>query len=266
VIMLNISLALAVFASALAQVQSPHHTPGKMALDMNVECVSLLGENLYRTPAEGDALKKLEAALAEADKHAAAQPDNPAVHIARGQALAGLWRYHDAAQAYTRVIALATSDAEAFARRGNMFFLLRLFDQAKIDFEHATALAPQTAAHWIGVGMSDYLRGKYAEAEKAFAQAQQTAASDEEKTISGFWENLTQRRLGQPAAADAPMWPWMSDYAAGVDKLLAGDQPGALESLRQLADDSADWPMLPHIAAEAEIAAITGSKKMTSAR
>ncbi len=264
--MLNFSLVVAVVAAALAQTPSQQHIPSKIALDMNVECVSLLGENFYRTPAEGEALKKLEAALSDAQKHAEAQPDNPALHIALGQALGGLWRYHDAAQAYSKAIALDPGNAEAFARRGNVFILLRQFSQSANDYKHAVALAPESGQHQIGLGMALYLDRKFAEADEVFARALSSPLAEAEKPVAGFWKELTQRRLGGAPNPDAPVWPFMAEYAVGVEKLLAGDEAGALEVWRAIADDPKDWPWLTHIAAEAEIAAIEGSKKMKSAR
>ncbi len=259
--MIPMVLPLIVLGAALAQGPHPQDVD-KIALDMNIEVVSLLGKNLYRTPAEGDALKALEASLAEAEKNAAAQPDNPAAHVERAQALGALWRYHDAVQAYTKAISLTPTDSELFAHRANIFILIRQFDQAKMDYEQATAIAPQIANGWIGLGIAHYLRHKFEDAAKAFAEAGRLPVNDGEKKVLGFLSNLTQRRLGKPADASAPAWEWMTPYASGLDKLLAGDQPGALQAWHAIADNAADWPMLPHIAAEAEIAAIEGRKKM----
>jgi len=257
------SLALSLIIAGAALAQGPHPQGVKhVVLDMNVEAVSLLGQKLYRTPAEGEELKKLEATLAEAEKHVAAQPDSPAVYLELAKAHEGLWRYHDAAQAYTKVIALSPDDPDAYAHRGNMFVLLRLFDQAKNDFEHATAKAPQTPSHKLGLGLANYLRHKFEEADKAYVEALALALTDDEKEIAGFMRNLTQRRLGKPADPTAPNWESMSAYAAGLDKLLAGDQAGALAAWHKIADDLTRWPMLPNIMAESEIAALEGLKKM----
>ncbi len=259
--MISFALPMIMLGAALAQGPHPQGVE-KNVLDMNVELVSLLGQKLYRTPAEGDALKALESALAEAEKHAEAQPDNAAVHVERAQALGALWRYHDAAQAYTKAISLAPADSELFSHRGNIFILLRQFDQAKMDYEQATAIAPQIANGWLGLGITHYLRQKFEDAAKAFAEASRLPMMDAEKDVAGFWSELTQRRLGKPANASAPGWAWMTAYVAGLDRLLAGDKPGALVAWHTIADNAADWPMLPHITAEADIAALEGSKKM----
>jgi tetratricopeptide (TPR) repeat protein len=262
--MIPMALPFIVWGVALAQAQQ--HTPEKIALDMNVEVVSLLGHKLYRTPATGDALKKLEATLAEADKQTAAQPDNPAAHLARAQALGALWRYHDAVAAYTKVISLAPTNSEAFAHRGNIFVLLRLFGQAKNDFEQAVAIAPGDPNARVGLGMTHYLRQKFEDADKAFVEAQRLPLTPELKRIADFWQRLAQRRLGKtdlPAEAPGQVPPFsMGPYVEGLDKFLANDRPGAVAAWRKMADSPSDWPVIGHIAAEAEIAAIEGSKKM----
>ncbi len=257
------ALALSLIIAGAALAQGPHPQGVKhIVLDMNVECVSLRGEKLYRTPAEGEELKKLEAALAEAEKHVAAQPDNPAVHLEHAEALSKLWRYHDAAQAYTKVISLSPDDAKAYAHRGNMFVLLRLFDQAKIDWEQAAAIDPTSAEHRIGMGLSNYLRQKFAEADKNFEDALALSPNDNQKKVAAFMHNLTQQRLGKPADPATQEWTWMMPYAAGLDKLLAGDKTGALADWHAIADDLKQWPMLPNIMAESEIATLEGLKKM----
>lgn len=259
--MQSLALSLIIAAAALAQGPSPQGVK-HIALDMSVESVSLLGQKLYRTPAEGEALQKLEAALAEAEKHVAAQPDNPEVHLEHAKALSDLWRFHDAAQAYTKVISLSPDNAMGYAHRGNMFVLLRLFDQAKIDWEQAAATDPKSAEHQNGLGLSNYLRQKFAEADKNFEDALTLSPTDGQKKVAAFMHNLTQQRLGKPADPATPEWTWMLPYAAGVDKLLAGDQAGALAAWHAIADNLALWPMLPNIMAEAEIAALEGQKKM----
>lgn len=259
-------LTVALIGAAISHAHAADHAPPKMALDMNVECVSLLGENLYRTPAEGAELKVLEGQLAEAQKNADAQPENPAVHLARGQALAALWRYHDAAQAYTKAIALAPQSAgEAYSRRANSFLVLRLFDLAKIDYEQSVAVAPETATSWLGLGITNYLRQQFEAADRAFTKALELPLSDEERPVAGFWKELTNRRLGKPANTAAPTWPFMSEFSAAADKLVARDEAGALQAFRDIVASN-EWPVLPRIAAESEIAAIEGSKKMRSAR
>lgn len=262
--MIPMALPMIVLGAALAQVPQGPHPQGveHIALDMNVEVTSLLGQKLYRTPAEGDELRQLQANLAEADKNAAAKPDDPAVHVQRAEALAALWLYHDAVQAYTKAISLTPTDRDLFSHRANMFILLRQFDQAKMDYEQATAIGPKVADGWIGLGIAHCLRQKFEDAVKAFTEAEGCPMTDGQKKVAGNLKTLAQRRLGKPADPAAPEWTWMNPYEAGVDKLLAGDKPGALAAWHAIANNLADWPMLPHIFAEAEIAAIEGNKKM----
>jgi len=271
--MVPMALPLILLGAALAQGPHPQGVE-KIVLDMNVEVTSLLGQKLYRAPAEGDELKTLEATLAENEKKAEAQPDDLGVHVERAQALGMLWRYHDAVQAYTKAISLAPTDGTLFARRGNVFVILRQFEQATNDFQHATTLAPANSAGWKGLGIAHYLMRNFEDAEKAIAEALRLETVDHvENAYIDQWAEIIDIRLGQPQAPNTMrrsgilsyIDPSRERYLAGLKTLLAGDKVAAVAEWRDLVSSEPNWANLNVVAAEAEIAAIEGSKKMKAA-
>lgn len=68
------------------------------------EVISLLGKELYATPAEGEELLKLQNALKEAMRQVKADPKNPENIILHGRRLAYLWRYHEAIDVFLSLI------------------------------------------------------------------------------------------------------------------------------------------------------------------
>ncbi len=267
--MIAMVLPLIVLGVALAQGPHPQGVE-KIALDMKVELVSLLGQKLYATPTTGDALKKLEAAFADATKNATAQPGNPAAHVELGRALEALWKYHDAAQAYTKAISLSPADGALFALRGHVFIVLRQFEQAKNDFQHATTLSPQLSDTWKGLGIANYLTQKFDDADKALAEAMRVETDNGGKAYIDRWVEVVDIRLARPqdptgyriSGILSTLDMILMKYTGGLKKFVSKDKNGALADWHALVDSTPNWTELGVVAAEAEIAAIEGSKKM----
>lgn len=258
---LAVSLILVGAALADSHPQGVKH----IVLDMNVEVVSLLGEPLYRTlPQGGPAQKDLEAAFAEAEKHVAAQPENPAVYVELGQACEGLFRYHDAAQAYTKAISLTPDDGALFARRGYTFIVLRQFQQASNDFQHASAIMPANADAWRGLGLASYLLHDFEKAESHFREVIKANGNNDPAAV---WMTFAMVRtdrgkdapLAEPEASIKALG--LNEYWSGLAKLKS-DSSGALSTWKVVVEKNADWSSLSVIASEVEIAAIEGTKKM----
>jgi tetratricopeptide (TPR) repeat protein len=85
---------------------------------------------------------KFEEALTQATQEIAAQPGDPEAYFNRGQALAGLGRYADAASEYERALALdgSASGLDPDAADDELFFALRNMALAAKD-RPAEALA-----------------------------------------------------------------------------------------------------------------------------
>ncbi len=187
-------LFIAGFAVTSAGQASPSDQP---------EVVSLLGKPLYRTPAEGEALAKLETALKEAALKLEADPGNPDTIILYGRALAGLWRYHDAIDVYTRGIAAHSDQAMFYRHRGHRFISVREFAKAAADLARAAELNDHDFDIWYHLGLAHYLLGEFDKALPAYEKCLAVAGDDDSRIAISNWLNVTLRRLGKTAEADA---------------------------------------------------------------
>lgn len=159
------------------------------------EVISLLGKKLYAAPAEGEELAKLEAELQEALKAVEAEPENLDVLIQYGRALAGLWRYREAIEVYTRGIKAYPEAAMLFRHRGHRYISIRDFDRAATDLAKAAELNDRDFDIWYHLGLAHYLKGDFTEASKAYGNCLQTAADDDSKVAVSNWLYAALRRL-----------------------------------------------------------------------
>jgi len=256
------------------------------------EAVSLLGKPLFRTPATGEELAKLEIGLREAAKKLEAEPDSAEALILYGRALSGLWRYNEAIDAYSRGIAAHPDDARLYRHRGHRYISVRKFDLAVADLARAAELEANDFDIWYHLGLAHYLRGEFALAEPAYRSALE-AAGDEGSVIAvANWLTLTLRRLGRTADAAKVLGAIREGMEAGENiayydlllfykglkkeadiekaaaasdldlatrgyglacwRLVNGDKDGAMALLRKILAIPY-WPAFGYVAAEAEI-------------
>jgi tetratricopeptide (TPR) repeat protein len=165
------------------------------------ETVSLLGKPLFRTPATGEALAKLESALRDAARKLEAEPDDPEALILYGRALASLWRYRDAIDVYSRGIAARPDHAMLYRHRGHRYITLRKFDEAAADLARAAELNGDDFDIWYHLGLAHYLKGEFGSAGSAYLKCRE-AAKDEGSVIAvSNWLYLALMRQGQKAEA-----------------------------------------------------------------
>jgi len=165
------------------------------------EAVSLLGKPLYRTPASGEALAKLETALRDAARKLEGDPADPGNIILYGRALSGLWRYHDAIDVYTRGITAHPDHAMLYRHRGHRYISVRAFDKAVADLSRAAELEGHDFDIWYHLGLARYLQGEFALAESAYRSCL-AAAKDEGSVIAvSNWLTITLMRQGKKAEA-----------------------------------------------------------------
>ena len=103
------------------------------------EATSLAGKPLYR-PAQVPNAAKLEADLAQARKHLAANPDDPDALIWVGRREGYLWRYQDSLATFTQGIERYPDNPRFYRHRGHRYLTLRQFDKAQADFERGADL------------------------------------------------------------------------------------------------------------------------------
>jgi len=165
--------------------------------EMKPEVVSLLGRKLYAAPAEGEELVKLQASLEEAIRAVEADPDSLEAIIAWGRALAGLWRYHEAIEVYSKGIMAHPDEAMLYRHRGHRYISIRDFGRAVSDMAKAAALSDKDFDIWYHLGLAHYLRGEFDEARTAYESCLKVAADDDSKIAVSNWFHATLRRLGQ---------------------------------------------------------------------
>ena len=161
------------------------------------EVVSPLGRKLFATSAEGEELAKLQATLGEALRTVEADPDNVKAIIGYGRALAGLWRYHEAIEVYSKGIMAHPDEAMLYRHRGHRYISIREFGKAATDLAKAAALNDKDFDIWYHLGVAHYLRGDFDKARAAYESCLKVTADDDSRIAISNWLYATLRRLGQ---------------------------------------------------------------------
>ena len=262
------------------------------------EAMSLLGKPLYRTPAEGEALSKLEASLREAAARLEASPDDPENIILYGRTLSALWRYNDAIDIYTRGIAVHPDHALLYRHRGHRYISVRKFDKAVADLTRAAELKDDEFDIWYHLGLAHFLKGEFEKAEEAYRRCREVAQDDPSVIAVSNWLYLTLMRQGkieeaasvlegirenmdpgeniayfnlllfdkglktqselETAAAASDLDMATIGYGLACRLLVRGEKEKAFTMFRRIADLSY-WPAFGVIAAEAELFRAQGS-------
>lgn len=165
------------------------------------EVISLLGANLYATPAQGEELGKLTKTLEEAKKAFEADPQNLEKLTLYGQSLASLWRYHEAIDVYSKGIERHPEHAALYRHRGHRYISVRMFDKAADDLARAAELNNRDFDIWYHLGLAHYLRGEFEKALPAYRNCFQVAEDDDAKVAVSNWLFAALRRLGEKEEA-----------------------------------------------------------------
>lgn len=144
-----------------------------------------------------------DAALAEADARLVADPENGDLHMQRGLVLAGLGYYREAAEEYSRAIAINPFKWEYYRHRAHRFVSCGLFADAAADFTLASRLNPTDWNVWYHLGLSWFLLGKYDKAEEAYARCAALSKTDDDIVAVTDWRYTTLMRLGREDEAKA---------------------------------------------------------------
>jgi tetratricopeptide (TPR) repeat protein len=184
---------------------------------------SLLGTPLHPEPIAPERLSGLEAELAAARAALAERPGDEERIIWVGRREAYLGRFEDAIRTFTEGLRLHPGSYRLLRHRGHRFITLRRFDEALRDLRRAAELArghadriepdgmpnelnqPRSTDHsniHYHLGLVHYLRGEYAEAERAFGAREGLAAYNDDMLVSTtHWRYLALGRLGRDAEA-----------------------------------------------------------------
>jgi tetratricopeptide (TPR) repeat protein len=211
------------------------------------EAVSLLGRPLFRAPAAGDALAKLEDGLREAARDLELDPENPDRVILYGRALAGLWRYKDAIDVYTRGLAAHPDHALLYRHRGHRFISVRELDKAVADLARAAELNDHEFDIWYHLGLAHYLKGEFGPAEAAYRRCREVSNDDGSIIAVSNWLFLALARQGKDAGAAKVLEDIKDGMDAGENvsyyNLLLFDKGLKTESELEAAAASSDLEM-----------------------
>jgi tetratricopeptide (TPR) repeat protein len=194
---------------------------------------SLLGQPLLPEAIPADRLAKLEADLESARAALAQDPGDEARIIWVGRRLAYLGRYQDALNTFTDGLRFHPQSHRLLRHRGHRHITVRQFDLALADLQRAAELAksqpdaiepdgapndrnlPRSTDHsniYYHLGLVHYLRGEYADAERAFAAREGLTSYNDDMLVSTtHWRYLALRRLGRDSDAAALLRPIRAD-------------------------------------------------------
>jgi len=179
------------------------HIPAQQSGGEKPELISPLGVKYF-------AQKDEKGVIEAAQEKLKADPRNIDNIIALGLAQAGVWRYHDAIDTYTRGIQLAPQNAMLYRHRGHRYISTRQFKKAAADLEKAAKLNAKNFDIWYHLGLSYYLQGDFKRAMPAYESClavvdeqmkSDPAMSDDSLVSIADWLYMTCRRAGQTGKA-----------------------------------------------------------------
>ncbi len=281
----------------------------------SIEAVSLLGDSLGRPPVDSVVRGRYEALLTVARTAWERARDNVDSIIWLGRRTAYLGRYGEAIEIYTSGLATHPDDPRLLRHRGHRFVTVRRLDEAIADLGRAAKVIrgrpdevepdglpnarniPTSTLHtniWYHLALAHYVKGDFAAARAAHEGGMATATNPDMLTAMSYWLYLTQRRLGDSAAAartleavhpdfdiienhgyhrlmmlyqgrvpldsvQPPGGPTSLDdvttaYGVGAWHLIEGRPQQAEAVFRRIVAARSQWPAFGYLAAEGELA------------
>jgi tetratricopeptide (TPR) repeat protein len=237
-------------------------------LSQQPETMSLLDEPLY-----APSLAKAERARAEetlAAARAAYQkgPNDPATILAYEQAVVTFGRVGDALEILTHGLETNHDEPRLLLERGRNYIRIRKFAPAQRDLRKAAESLP---AAKCSLAFAQYVSADFRSARDTYATCPDPGifAYVAERRAGGT-PSSKPAATGPPPSAGAPIHlpgsvarqkadaetPIVADYMAAVELLISGDQPKAVERLKQIVEKNRrnDWMEPAYIAAEADYA------------
>ena len=237
------------------------------------ETLSLLGEPLYPPKLPKAARAAADAELQRAHAAYTAKPSGVAEILALHRAHLALGRVSDSLIVLTHGIGANPDTPELYLERGRGYILIRKFAVAQRDLTKAVKLPEARCT----LGLAQYLAGDYTRARASYADC-----SD-----AGVFGYLAERRAGgtagKPPVAEGPIpatspplrfpgavtkekaaaaQPIGQSYLDAIERLLAADEAGARDRLKQIVEKNRrDWMEAAYIAAEADYARLGKVKK-----
>jgi len=160
-----------------------------------LEVTSPLGTKFYSIADD-------KAVVAEAEKAAAADPQNAGLLLKLAQAHAAVWQDREAVAACTRGLALDPNGVDLLIERGHRELPLREFAKAREDLSRAAKLDPKRMDAYYHLGLAHYFLREFPAAADAFQHAVNTAPNGDERINSTNWLYASLRRANRRADAD----------------------------------------------------------------
>lgn len=142
-------------------------------------------------------------AVARAESALAADPRNVERFIQLGVAQSGARQFREAIQTFTRALAVAPDDPMLYRWRGHRYLSVRELDRATEDLTRGLRLDSTNYGILYHLGIVRYVRGDFAGAAEAFAQAQPRAPDAGELAGATDWLWMSLMRAGRAADAKA---------------------------------------------------------------
>jgi tetratricopeptide (TPR) repeat protein len=180
--------------------------------------------------------KRPEAALARVEQRLAAHPNDEATQMLAGSAFTVLGDFKRAEAAYKRVLALDSSNMEAYGRLGSLYMGQSRLDEAKAEFEKAAVQEPDSviaAKTMVGIILS--MQGRHEEARQQYERvlAIDPRAAVASNNLAWYYaegnENLDKAlEFAQTAKVKLPKNPQVNDtlgwiyYKKGLASMAVG--------------------------------------------
>jgi tetratricopeptide (TPR) repeat protein len=189
----------------------------KEATDNPVVLTGLDGKNYLFPELSESAKARLDSNLQVAEANFEQNPTEEN-YIWLGRRLAYQYRYKEAIDVFTEGLEKFPNSYKLLRHRGHRYITLRDLGKAVADLQMAASLMPKVPLEtepdgipnklnqplsttqfnvWYHLGLAHYLKGDFANAEKAYVQCLEVSTNDDLITATVDWLYMTYRRLNQ---------------------------------------------------------------------
>lgn len=257
------------FIACTAGEEAPPPTDPPRTAAGSTAIVSLLGEPLPKPVLREEFRATQERLLDEARRQLETAPGDAESWIWVGRRTAYLGRYREAIAHYGEALERFPEDPRLYRHRGHRFLTTRNLPRAIEDLSRAASLIrgrpdqvepdglpnesgiPTSTLQsniWYHLGLAHYLAGDFESALSAYHQCLVVSAHPDMLVATSYWLYLTQRRLGETAAAARTLAAITPD----LELIENHDYHRLLLSYRRLADAHEIWEE-----ASADLSAVT---------
>ncbi len=205
--------------------QSESDPPTEKAAAAQVQppiVLSLLGEELRPWKESEAAFQRKDSLLKIARANFDRDPTDLENIIWYGRRTAYLFQYQKAIEVFTEGMSHHPESPELYRHRGHRYLSTRQFDPAIADFEKAAELMEGRSVEiepdgipnklnkplsslqfnvWYHLALGHYLKGNFAEAEKAYVECLKVSTNPDLLVATADWLYMTYRRLGKEEEA-----------------------------------------------------------------